>query len=375
MQVKKITVLFSFSFIILGSQSFSQQKDSTVLQKIIDVVPGLKISGYVDVYYAYYTDSVGTNNYQKFPVISPKSNAFGLNILQLTAQYSSEKVRATGTIHYGDIPASAWSPVFNMIQEANAGVRLTKKLWLDAGFFKTHIGTEALLPKDNVASSLSIITFYEPWWQSGIKLTYSPTAKLVMCLHVLNGYNTFVDNNKSKSFGITFSYTFNDKLNINYYNLIGEESPENISKKHLRFLNNVVLNYQITPKFKTIIGVDYITQQHSGISDTNKTASIYSAIVTLKYQVKPKFGIYGRGELYSDKEGVLTGVITDKVNRLTGYELWGATLGVEYKPTENSFIRLEGRELVMDKDQEIFYWNKKYINNRMEVQLNVGVFF
>ncbi|MGZ4060305.1 MAG: outer membrane beta-barrel protein [Bacteroidia bacterium] len=369
--MRKLTILFS---ILVTFQSFSQQTDSIVSKKITEA-PKIKISGYVDAYYAYYTDSVGTNNYQKFPDISPKSNQFGLNIVQITAQYSSEKVRAVGTLHYGDIASSAWSPVFNMIQEANAGVRLTKKIWLDAGFFKTHIGTEVLLPKDNITSSLSIITLYEPWWQAGFKLSYTPNDKLLICLHVLNGYNTYIDNNKLKSFGLTLSYALGEKGSIGYYNLIGDESPDNRTSKHVRFLNNLVLNYQLTPKLKTIIGVDYITQQNSRITDTTKTASIYSGILILKYQLKPAFGIYARGETFSDRQGFLTGTIVDNAAKITGYVANGATLGIEYKPTESSFIRLEGRELVMDKDQQIFHWNKKNVNNRLEMMVNVGVAF
>ena len=374
MQLKRITILFSFIFIFFNCKAYSQEKDSNA-ENIKPAPPSFKISGYVDVYYAQYTDSVGTGHYQKFPVISPKSNVFGLNILQLTAQYSADRVRAIATIHYGDIPTSAWSPAFNMIQEANAGVRLTKRVWLDAGFFKTHIGTEALLPKDNVASSLSIITIYEPWFQAGIKLTYSPTDKLLLCLHVLNGYNTFIDNNKSKSYGVSVSYAFNEKGNINYYNLIGEESPAGTPAKHLRFLNNVVFNYQLTPKLKTIIGVDYITQQHSVIGDSSKTAFIYSAILTLKYQLKPKFAIYARGETFSDRDGFLTGKIIDATNMITGYIVSGATLGFEFKPMDNAYIRLEGRDLMMDANQKIFRTDGKNTNSRMEGMINIGVWF
>ena len=374
-QTKKIIYLVSFIFIFCNFQSYSQQKDSVTVSSVSSVLSGIKISGYVDAYYAYYTDSVGTGNYQKIPSVSPHSNQFGLNIVQITAQYSAEKVRAIATLHYGDLPTAAWSPAFNMIQEANAGVRLTKKVWLDAGFFKTHIGTEGLLPKDNISSSLSIITFYEPWWQAGFKLTYTPNNKLLVALHVLNGYNTFIENNKSKSLGLAVVYTLGEKGSLAYYDLVGEESPDGTPARHLRFLNNLVFNYQLTPKLKTVIGVDYITQQHSGISDTNKTSSVFSGIITLKYQLKSKFGIYARGETFSDRDGFLTGKIIDASNKGTGYILNGATVGVEYKPIDNAFIRLEGRDLIMDGKQKIFRSDGKNTNIRMEAMINVGVWF
>ena len=305
---------------------------------------------------------------------------FGLNIVQLTANYTAERMRAVATLHYGDLPTSAWSPVYNMIQEANVGIRLTKKIWVDAGLFKTHIGTEGLLPKDNLASSLSIITFYEPWWQAGVKISYTPNDKLLLCLHVLNGYNTFVENNSSKSLGITLAYALGDKGSIGYYNLVGEESPDSSKINHLRFLNNLVFNYQLTPKFKISAGADYITQQNSCITDSlgngaNKTASIYSGILTLKYQLKPKFGIYARGEIFSDKNGFLTGTITNTDGKQTGYVVNGATLGFEFKPMDNAFIRLEGRDLIMDSKQKIFRTDGANTNSRIEAMINIGVWF
>ncbi len=344
---------------------FSQNKDSS----------SFKLSGYIDVYYASYSDSVGINRYSKFPDISPRDNAFGLNIFQLSGQYNSEKLRATATMHYGDLPASAWSPQFNFLQEANIGFKVNKKIWIDAGLFKTHIGTEALLPKDNIASSLSVITFYEPWWQSGIKVSYTPNDRLFLCLHLLNGYNTFIEVNKKKSVGVAAIYTFSDKGSLGYYSLYGDETPDTISGTHLRLLNNFVFTYMLTPKLKTIIGIDYISQQNSGISDPAKTASVYSAILTLRYQLKPKTAIYGRFEIYNDADGMLSGIILDAKNNLTGYKLIGYTLGLEYKPTDNSYVRLEGRDMMMDADQKIFWTNNSATNTRLEIMITAGIWF
>ena len=365
--INRAAVLLLLAGIFYCEDNFAQEKDSSTF----------KIGGYVDAYYARYSDSVGTNNFQQFPVVSPRSNVFGLNIVQLSAQYSSKKLRAVVTLHYGDIPISAWSPVYNLVQEANLGIRISKNIWMDAGFFKTHIGTEAFLPKDNISSSLSIITFYEPWFQSGIKLSWTPTDKLLICLHLLNGYNTFVENNKTKSVGITFNYTLGDKGNIGYYNLLGDETPDSIHRSHLRFLQNAVFTYQLSPHIKILIGGDIISQQRSVITDSLKAAFIYGGIATVKYQIKPKYAVYARAEFFRDENAFLTGVITDVINKPTGFKLTGYTAGMEYKPSENSYIRLEGRQLEMDKDQEIFRWNGKtgLVNHRLEMMLHAGIWF
>ncbi|MEO6189448.1 MAG: outer membrane beta-barrel protein, partial [Saprospiraceae bacterium] len=333
-------------------------------------------SGYVDVYYGLYSDSIGTNNYQKFPVTSPKSNVFGLNIAQISGQYTSQKLRAIATFHYGDIPSIGWSPVFNILQEANAGFRITNKIWIDAGLFKTHIGSEAILPKDNIISSLAITTFYEPFLQAGVKLSYIPNDKYQFCLHILNGYNIFEENNKSKSFGLTFNYYF-DKGSFGYFNLIGDESPDDRISSHLRMLHNVVFTYKISPKLKTLIGFDFITQQNSVILNDSEMASAFGGLITFKYQLKPKLGIYARGETFNDKNGFLTGIIQDSKNKNTGFKVNGITLGFEFNPMENAFIRLEGRTLIMDKDQKIFHNSNENTNTniRKEIAVNMGVWF
>src|SRR6185436_6771669 len=120
--MKKILFVLCVFEVMASTKSFSQTSDST---------SKLTFNGYVDVYYAYYTDSVGTGNFQKFPSVSPRSDQFGLNAICLTAQYDAEKVRGIATLHYGDIPVSAWSGSFNNIMEAHAGVRICKKLWVD----------------------------------------------------------------------------------------------------------------------------------------------------------------------------------------------------------------------------------------------------
>jgi len=350
----------------LLTYKLSAQKDPTAK---------LLFTGYVDAYYALYTDSLGINDFQKLGAISPRCNQLGLNAAQLTAQYTATKVRATATLHYGDFARIGWSPTFNVVQEAHAGIRITPKLWLDAGFFRTHIGTEYLLPKDNIASSLSVVTLYEPYYQSGAKLSYTPTSKLEIDLFVLNGYNLFEDNNKRKSIGLAVTYALGDKGNINYANYIGDDTPDGMdSIKHLRFYNNVYLNYAIK-KWKLQAGFDYGIQQNSSLTSADGTANMFGGMATARYGICDKIGVYGRGEIFNDEHGFLTGAMVDKSAKLTGLKMWGATVGVEYKPLENGYIRLEGRRIQMDDDQEIFHWDGDNTSSRMELLLNLGVTF
>ncbi|MBI3501238.1 MAG: outer membrane beta-barrel protein [Bacteroidetes bacterium] len=360
---KNVFVLLLLA-LLAEAKIFSQQKDSSKIE----------ISGYVDAYYAFYTDSVGTGNFQKFPSVSPRSNHFGLNVAMLTAKYSAEKVRGVATVHFGDIPLSAWSAKYNFIQEANAGIRLHKKLWLDGGFFRTHFGTEALFPRENYTSSVTVGTYFEPYYEAGFRLNYNPDEKLSIFLYALNGYGIYEDNNKQKSAGLLITYVFSDKFNIGYSGYYGDDSPDSVSLSYFRQAHNVFLNFK-GKKFKYTVGGDVCWQQHSYLADNTKPATMWSAVSVLSYLPANKFRIYTRQEIFNDPNGIVSGAFKDINGNLTGYKLWGITAGVEYKPTDNSYIRLEGRQIETDAAQEIFHWKGEGEDSRTEVMLNVGVSF
>jgi len=362
-----------FSFLIILS-IFLSLSFGGLAQKI-DTISTYSIVGYVDAYYAYYTDSVGTGNYQKFPTVSARSNSPSLNIAMLSFLYNADKIRATAVFHFGDITAATWAPApYNNVMEAHVGFKVYSKLWIDAGLFRTHFGTEFLLPSENITSSVAVPTFYEPYYESGIRLNFDPTAKLEINLFLLNGYGVFVDNNKKKSFGMGITYAVNDKLGLGYTNYIGDDTPDSVTTPHLRIHQNVFLNYQYK-KVKVQAGADYCIQQNSDVETGTKSATMYTGLATARYQLRSKFAIYGRGEIFSDPNGFMSTIIKDNTGKLTGYKLTGITAGIEVKPTEESYVRLEGRRLQMDNDQEIFYYNGEYRNYRYEVMINAGVTF
>jgi opacity protein-like surface antigen len=369
-QSAKIILLVVAILFLFSGKISAQKKDSILIKKDSAKI---EISGYIDAYYAHYTDSVGVGKYQKFPAASPRNDQFGLNVAMITAKYSSENVRGIVTVHYGDMPLISWSPTFNFLQEANAGIRLCKTLWLDGGYFRTHFGTEAFFPKENYTSSVSIPTFYETLYESGFRLNYNPNEKLSFFLYGVNGYSMYEDNNRKKSVGLLVTYIFSEALNIGYSGYFGDDSPDSVSQSHFRQMHNVFLNYH-KKKLRFTTGIDYCHQQHSDTTG-KKNATMFSVLAIIKYQLPKKISIYSRGEYFSDPQGMMSGTFVDKTGKHTGYKIWGVTLGLEYKPTDNSYIRLEGRELIADKDQEIFYWNKYYTNARTEVMINIGVSF
>lgn len=334
----------------------------------------LIITGYVSAYYAHYNDSVGQNSYEKFPTVSPYGDRFGLNLMQLGTSYSSEKVRGNFTLQWGDIPQSAWSPKYNFIQEANVGFKLAKKLWFDFGFFRTHIGLESIQPRENIASSLATTTYFEPYFLSGAKLTYQVSKKLALQLNAFNGFNTFVENNKNKAVGLSAYLQPTKNLSITINTITSDESPDSVNISKQRLYNNIYLVYH-SKRFDLGAEYNFGMQQHSNLSDSTKTAFMNSALVAVKYKQNEHLAVYYRQEVFLDPNEILTGPVVNSHHDLVGLDLFGETLGIEYKLVQNSYIRLEGRTIHSRPNENIFHVNGKTGNHREELMLTAGVWF
>ena len=113
-----------------------------------------------------------------------------------------------------------------------------------------------------------------------------------------------------------------------------------------------------------------------GDSHYQQTSSLLSGLFAIRYMATEKFDVYGRVEGYYDPDGILSGNVIVNGNPIgEGLQIGGLTLGVEYKPTANSYLRLEGRDLVTDSAQEIFYRGNEVHNSRLEMMFNMGVWF
>jgi hypothetical protein len=356
-KIKYLTIVMAV-LILLPNAVMTQDKD------LAEFFKNFKISSYADVYYAYDNDKNIDKDPRLLDLISPYRDQIRLNIASLTLKYGTDNIRSTFTIHYGDIPELNWKPVtkYDMIQEANIGFSPQKNLWIDAGYFVTHIGAEGL-PKNNVLSSFSLPVYVEPFIQSGVKVGYDFSDKFTACFHLLNGYNVFEDNNKNKSFGVQLAYTVNDKLKFTYNNLIGNEMPAGVDGR-TRFFNNFIVNVSPCKKIDMIASADICTQEQSSRTNPDKSAYTYGAFLSTRYKFNPKFSATVRGEYYQDIDGILSGAI-GSYNWLKGN---GITIGCEYRPVESAYLRAETRYIRLDSDLKPFYKN----NERTEAMLSFG---
>lgn len=331
----------------------------------------IKLEGYIDSYIAMDNDSNvmfdtskdkkrATNN-RGLNALGFRKNEFNLNMAQLSVSKNADWYRGRFTLSYGTTPLQSWPMEYLPIQEAYAGIKAYNNLWVDAGIFLTHIGVESLLPKNNHLSLLSLTTMYKPFYQSGVKVSYKPVDQFEAQLHVLNGLGIIEDNNNDKSLGWLLSYSPNASFNITDSGSIGNEEKAGDPAAFLAY-NNLNLSYQPIDPLNLRASMD-IAMKSNAMSNL-----YYSGLVSGKYAINKNFALSLRGEMTNDDKKVLT----------VGTNGLGVTAGLEFKPTDNSYLRLEGRQLMLanNKENQVFKDAAGAASSsRLEGMLSMGVSF
>ncbi|MEZ0373340.1 MAG: outer membrane beta-barrel protein [Candidatus Sericytochromatia bacterium] len=358
----------------------------------------VKLEFYLDAYYGWDTDArmnVDSDSDPKTPAdlvprfnrqgtaVNFRRNEFNLNTAQMTASTQMDWFRGRATIQFGTIPQSSWvgaDAFLAPVQEANLGIRPAtnlggdgNELWIDGGIFLTHIGNEALLPRYNWLSNLALVTMFEPFYQAGLRASYNWGSMASLQLHLLNAYGTVTDNNRSKDFGWLLGFNPLSNLSLSWAGQVGDVSNFDPATKseagQIRFYNNLNATYQIMDDLGVKGQVDLATEAGK---------FMVGGQVTARYNFLEKFGVTLRGEGFNDAQGMLTSSFdTSSDNTTQGIQGFGVTLGLEYRPLDNAFIRLEGRELVLNPTNNAVFLdtNGGASANRFELTANTGFWF
>lgn len=330
----KITIITTALF-SLGLQA---QTDST------KTTNPLKVSGYIETYYAYDSGQPENNTRPGFIYSHNRHNEVALNLGFIKAAYEKDNVRANlalmaGT--YSNANLAAEEGVLKNIYEANAGVKLskTKNLWVDAGIFASHIGFESAIGKDCWNLTRSMLADNSPYYESGAKLSYtSDSGKWFVSGLVLNGWQRIqrVEGNKTLAFGHQLTYKPNAKVTLNSSSFIGNDKPND--SKQMRYFHNLYGQFQLNEKWGVTAGFDIGAEQKSKGSDSYNCW--YSPVLIAKYKATDKINIAARGEYYSDEKGVI--IATGTPN---GFQTFGYSLNLDYTVYDNVVWRIEGRNL------------------------------
>lgn len=335
--MKKL-ILTAFAFIVLKANAQETTKPLT-------------FSGYVETYYSF--DFSNPDNHEKsaFLYNHNRHNELNLNLGLLKASYNTDRLRANlgimlGT--YAQYNMAVEQGLLKNLYEANIGVKISKKsnLWVDAGIMPSHIGFESAIGKDTWNLTRSILAENSPYYESGVKLSYTSTnEKWCLAGLVLNGWQRIqrVPGNQTPAFGTQLTYKPNTNVTLNWSTYVGNEQPDSTSK--WRYFNNFYGQFQLNEKLGLIAGFDFgFEQKANKSSEYNRWLT---PILVARFAATDKFRIAARAEYYQDKNGVI--IVTGTPN---GFQTFGYSLNFDYAIIDNFLWRVEGR--VFDSKDKIF---------------------
>lgn len=305
-----------------------------------DTAARVTFGAFIDSYYGW--DFGRPEGHQRALVTqAARHDEFAVNLAHVEARYQSPSVRArlalqAGTsvqVNYAGEPDSLGGVgnFFPHVQEAYAGVAVTPALWVDAGIFLSHVGSESWISADNPVYTRSLPSELAPYYQSGVRATWQATPALTAQLNLLNGWQNISENNGSKAAGLRLDWTASPALTLSYSNFVGRERHGSDGDQGLRVLNDVSARWSRGPA--TVVGtVDVGTQE----GDTWYAASLLG-----RWWVTPGVGINGRVERFDDADGVIVPLRTNGasvgVDVARGPALWRTELRTFFGSSEAVF--------------------------------------
>lgn len=138
---------------------------------------------------------------------------------------------APEVLHASEIRHPATSPdVWRNVLQASVQwqTKVGRGLLLEAGIYPSHIGMEALAPKDNWNYTRSWLGELCPYYQAGLKIAYPLSEHFSAQLHLLNGWQMIGDVNSGKSVGAQITYN-SGPFALSLNGIVGPELPDNDS--------------------------------------------------------------------------------------------------------------------------------------------------
>ena len=274
-----------------------------------------RLSGFVDVYYGqnFNNPASRTSTLRAFDI---NSNQFGLNLVELIADKQPDPANSRTGYHI----ALGFGQAMNAINGTDPGglgfgqylkeayfsylAPVGKGLQVDVGKFVTPHGAEVIETKDNWNYSRGLLFSYAiPFYHFGMRAKYSFTDKYALTGFFVNGWNSVVDNNTGKTYGMGFSWNPNKKFGLTQNYMAGPEQSD--VNSNWRQLWDTVVTYSPTSRLSFIVNYDY--GRGDRISTFSKPVFWTGAAGYIRYAIDGQNAFATRYEYYDDKYGVTTG--------------------------------------------------------------------
>jgi len=359
--ILRTVLLFLFStlcFSLLAQNKVDSITDE-LKNKVFSRLKNFTFGFYIDAYYNQVLKSkFDTSNIVPFYANCPVMDQIRLNLAAIEIYYDAEKVRGKLAIQFGDAPNLLAEPSAQFIKnlrQANFGFRIVKDLWIDIGYMFNPVGYESTWPVINQFSTVTIGGFFEPGSVLGVKVTYQPLENFRVGIVIGNPYSVAYGKNTHMAGMMLINYKPIPNLSITYNNYFGNQALKDADTDNNIWYNNFIVAY--TPvKYLELVGqLDFAVQTNSHLPpDTSRNATMFSGFLQARVPFAKHFAVMGRYEFFNDPDGFLSTVYTYR-GKTRGLLTYGFGFGMEYKPVQIGYIRVEYRSINSAPGNLIFH--------------------
>ncbi|HWP35566.1 MAG TPA: porin, partial [Thermodesulfobacteriota bacterium] len=288
----------------------------------------------------------------------PEADSVELDLLQLSAERPAEPVGFRVDLDFGKtaeiLSAATLGPLDDTagaldadpveVQQgylALAPARLSG-LTLKVGKFNTLAGIEVVEPWNNFTFSRGIVFGLQPVTHTGVRATYAPGGPLSASLGVVNGWDSFSDNNRGKTLEAQLAFAPSGALSVALTGYYGAELDGRAGPK--RTIGDLAVTLKPTAALTATLNYDAgYDEELGGVAN----AFWHGVSVTVHYDVTGRLGLTVRSEVAHDERGVK---IVGFVPAGRSVTLASATATVAYKVAGPAELRLEYRHDESNRD-------------------------
>lgn len=289
------------------------------------------LSGYLDTYVGFGPRTAGSIPYM---VSSARIGEVNVNLAALDLRYQSDRVRARVMPGWGTYMDANYAPGDPRLMEASAGFRLKtrREVWIDAGILGSPFTNESAISKDHLMYTRSLAAEYVPYYLSGIKLSYLPSARWNWYAYLVNGWQQVRDQVRGPALVLQSEFRphANTLVNGNLY--LGREANTR-GQVGIRAFADVYVVRQIGTRWRTTADA-YVGRQHTG-TEAHWWAQ---ANLIAERRLSNSWRASGRLECLHDPHNVVVAY----QRGYPGFRTAASSLGLA-KQLDHGLLRLESR--------------------------------
>jgi len=298
---KSIRAALALMLVVACSSMVSAQDSAKNTSASVD------ISGFVDSYYSlnFANPSSRVNRLRNFDIAE---NTINLSLAEVVFQKKASPVGFRLDVDYGtanDVVQGGVASTTSIVQQAYLTfiVPVGSGLTIDAGKFVTHMGYEVIESKDNWNYSRSLLFAWAiPYYHAGVRFGYTFSSTFSATVHIVNGWNSVIDNNGAKSIGLQLSYTPSSTTSIIFNTISGHENLTSI-EYGARNVFDLIVTHQLSNVLSLGLNGDYgEARTYTGLM-TWKGVAAYG-----RYAFSEKSALALRVEVFDDPEGYAIGI-------------------------------------------------------------------